>query len=93
MIKHVVAVQLDQVEGVEEDDNGRWNGCCDKIRFCYLSAEGAGKPTSPYSTLISLVRGRPAPDCARVGFWERSGNLVLDRSTTGFDPLQTQGLR
>ena len=65
MIKHVVAVQLDQVEGVEEDDNGRWNGCCDKIRFCYLSAEGAGKPTSPYSTLISLVRGRLAPDCVR----------------------------
>ena len=90
MIKHVVAVQLDQVEGVEEDDNGRWNGCCDKIRFCYLSAEGAGKPTSPYSTLISLVRGRPAPDCARVG---SEAEILCSTGTTGFDPLQTQGLR
>src|SRR5215471_19112394 len=38
-----------------QDDNGRWNGCRDKIRFCCLSAEGAGKPTSPYPTLISPV--------------------------------------
>src|SRR5215471_6792933 len=48
-----------------QNDNGRWNGCCDKIRFCCLSAEGAGKPTSPYSTLISSVPGRPAQDSAR----------------------------
>src|SRR5215831_359010 len=47
-----------------QNDNGRWNGCCDKIRFRCLSAEGAGKPTSPYSTLISLVPGRPTQDCA-----------------------------
>jgi hypothetical protein len=31
------------------------NGCRDKIRFCCLPAEGAGKPTSPYPMLISSV--------------------------------------
>src|SRR5215471_19783736 len=42
-----------------QDDNGRWNGCRDKIRFCCLSAEGAGQPTSPYPTLISSVPDVP----------------------------------
>src|SRR5262245_44272639 len=36
-----------------QDDNGRWNGCRDKIRFRCLSAEGAGKPTSPRPTLTT----------------------------------------
>ena len=31
-----------------QNANGWWNGCCDKVRFCCLSAEDAGKPTSPY---------------------------------------------
>src|SRR5262245_19221495 len=36
-----------------------------KSGFCCLSAKGAGKPTPPYTTLISFVPGRPASDCAR----------------------------
>src|SRR5215471_20957974 len=49
-----------------QDDNGRWNGCRDKIRFCCLSAEGAGKATSPYPPLISSAKKR-AFFCAASG--------------------------
>src|SRR5215471_8825082 len=63
-----------------QDDNGRWNGCRDKIRFCCLSAEGASKPTSPYPALISSVpevpqraRGAPPTRNASAPAWNLIG--------------------
>ena len=40
-----------------QNDNGWWHGCRDKICFRCLFAEGSGKPTSPYPTLISYAPG------------------------------------
>src|SRR5262249_19584944 len=40
-----------------QNDNGWWHGCRDKICFRCLFAEGSGKPTSPYPTLISSAPG------------------------------------
>src|SRR5215471_7008382 len=76
-----------------QNDNGRWNGCCDKIRFCCLSAEGAGKPTSPYSTLISLVPARPVGSSEspkqRPHLKNAGAGVVRDVSPASHSPRQS----
>src|SRR5215472_7826179 len=57
----VTAIAEAQAAAVAKMIMGGGMVCRDKIRFRCLSAEGAGKPTSPHPTLISSV-----PDVLRA---------------------------